>query len=852
MQTLSAAFATMVTGNDLLVHNTVQITVADAPQYSDATLACESVNIERNMTTDAPAQTRMVSGYPAAGATVVLSGLLDPLDGSSEAAALYDPYNAASPIYRELLLDAPVVLRAGLWVGDAVPELATMFTGFVDSYDVDPITGVVTVQCIDGRNRLRSIPELLTTVCNPMPACEASSSDVVSTPHTPGLTNLYVLDSILRANGVYASPPLLDGAVYGASMAGGGHPQRYNPAGLPTYCDKHQDDPGSLTRNGSVSLATGEDIPLMVQVPGYWAQQVPRSHLSYAACPPLSAVDTDGIQLLAGSGYTYQAMVNFQTTIAWPGQASTPTPEIDFNLYVNTGTLDAFSYYLSWTLRPSGTPDGWVFDGGGAAQAAHPLTITAGWHELQVRVTLPTSTTQRTKVYIDNVVVLDTTEALDSTTGSYGKVFTSVVERCSLTMEAIQLMPASVAPTSYTTFTPGAYLDASLNSLTATIDVSASDAWTVVQDLAVSEYALAGFDELGIFRYLNRNTLRGGATTRQVSSASSLKGLAFSAQAASSINRVRVPVNAVLIGQFQAVWTGFYDDNTQTTGYVPAKGAGYGGSYPLATPFTGLSTYVYGGLFPPAVDVNGSGNYQLVGPGTFHDGSGYRACRTLDGSGAAVTSGITFTIYQYGSQTLNVQLSNANNFPVYFDTPTGHGYAAGDVGKPLMIVGANPVYFGSTAGGEGAAPGQAAATEGEVLGLNPPAVPTISSPDANAQWVVDGATERALQLTASPWVQVYDDAQQLAEDLLADLVYARPVLTNTVIVADPRTQLADRLHLYDPEASGMDDDTIVFGVSTSISATAWDQALDLRATSQPGFWVLGELAHSEINLTTWL
>ena len=78
--------------------------------------------------------------------------------GGLGALDLYDPYNPASPIYRELLLGAPVVLKAGLWVGGATPELATMFTGSVDSYDVDPMSGTVTFCCIDGRNKLRSLP----------------------------------------------------------------------------------------------------------------------------------------------------------------------------------------------------------------------------------------------------------------------------------------------------------------------------------------------------------------------------------------------------------------------------------------------------------------------------------------------------------------------------------------------------------------------------------------------------------------------------------------------------------------------------------------------------------------------
>jgi hypothetical protein len=125
-------------------------------------------------------------------------------------------------------------------------------------------------------------------------------------------------------------------------------------------------------------------------------------------------------------------------------------------------------------------------------------------------------------------------------------------------------------------------------------------------------------------------------------------------------------------------------------------------------------------------------------------------------------------------------------------------------------------------------------------------------PPANAEWVRDGAVERALQVPANPWIQDADAAQQLGEDLLEDLIYPRPVLGSVVIVADPTLQLADRVTIVDADSSRMNDDAIVGGIQTTISATEWAQTLDLRAVAQPGYWVLGAVGKSELGVTTWV
>lgn len=436
----------------------------------------------------------------------------------------------------------------------------------------------------------------------------------------------------------------------------------------------------------------------------------------------------------------------------------------------------------------------------------------------------PGSTSCVTKLWVGTAgsTVNNTITAKDARNGS---LFTVVAllggsaQGVNGVIEGVQVT-TETTPTSNGSFAPTLLIDSggSLNSLTALPDVSGKDAWSVLQDIAAAEAAVIGFDENGVCRFVNRATIRSMASVRTITSGASLVSLDSLEQMSLCATHIQVPVNQVFIAPVQNVW---FASSVIT---VPPNGS----TSFLATtsdPVVNMST----------TDVG----YWNAGP----VGNTWRACTSPDGQGAAVKAGISLQVVQLSSTSLSVTLTNSTPFVLYMVQPVADQSAQYPAGTPFVAIVGQPVQKVTNALAANGSTG----TAGQII--------------ADSQWppVANGGAvanktfgEVLLPVSPSDWLQDLSSAQGLADALLRDLYYPKPLYRNVTIVPDPRLQLLDRVTLLDPDVSQISDDALLMGISTRMSAGEFSQTIDARAVNRPGAWLLGVAGRSELGVTTFI
>lgn len=744
--------------------------------YPDATVAVESINVQRQMVTDMPDGTRLISGYPSATATVVLSGNMDPTDETKTAASVFAPYDSRNPTYHGDDMDAPIVIQQGVYDG-AGSEQFTTFTGGVDDVLVDSEAETVTLTCLDGRNRLRP------TVTLPSIAYQSAY-----TGNSPGLTGGYVLDYLLRQNGIYSSPPARDKAFFYASCHGSAWPELVGSpvASQPPFAAMAQ---SQLTDPVTFAVA-GEPADYMaLMFPGVWSQQVVLNPV-VQNFPYVSGIHPN---IGASGGWYFDGWLNADATQ-------------DGSLGLNRAGLNALvsspifgSAYIGWAWNYGDAAAVVTLNvnrvaGSASKNIAGAAMSTSAWHHVSILVTFTGSTTATVTSTIDGVTTVNAITGLpavgvEATMSLSNFEWTGLADSVQMTLEA--------TPTPVRAFYPTAYLDASLSPLIAMVDTAGQDPWDVIQSLAEAEQGVSGLDERGIFKSRNRTNLLAAASARTVTSTKSLKTLQTDVGKSTLANHVTASVNALELSQPVEVWSA----------PSPIRVAAHGTYQVLVS----VSDTV---LTPQAPDSGYIGVPGVVGT-TY-----WRASKSIAGN-TAVSSGVHVASISISATTLRITITNSNSFPVYMVSPS----TLSDVsaGTPYVFVGGQNV-------------------------LAPTTGVTASSV---WQPSIDARGEVALQLPDNPWRQDSAAAQQLTDDDVADLYRPRPIITDLTIVADPRLQIPDRITVLDPDGTMMADDVVLSGITTTDSATDWTQALTARAIGNPGDWVMGVPGRAELGSTTY-
>jgi len=751
--------------------------------YSDVGVTVESVTVDRQTTTDMPDGTRLVTGYPAASATIVLSGLIDQTPGASKTIAwLLNPSESTSPMFRKTALNSPVSIQTGLYLpGSTLPETYTIFTGLVDDYTVDMQTGTVTLTCLDQRNLFTTVPAL--------PVGAYSSIDPSNGLKAQLFTSGWVLNYLCESIGRYDSPPLRTTALLRQTNHGGAWPET---------------TPNATTY---VKSLLGPDW-----VAGKFSNQVPTNFYT-----KLDDVNSTGVLKNVGSSGNSWFME------CWI-QSPSSNPAAVYPNFALLTTLNGTNTSVQFGAQGLGL--GAPLDLfatvsiSGTSIVINPATLTVpaddAWHYVAFAFHFTSTTGFSTTFYVDGA-----TETATGTAGAAvpaSDVVTQLITYALVPSESVQVTNETGTPAANTTFTPSQFadLDPSLNQLTVVPDVTGQDAWSVLQAIAEAEGGVVGFDERGVFIFINRATLKSRLSTRTITPTYSLKTLQQEVGNSTVRNRIQIPVNTLQVQTPQVVWS--------ATSVIQVSGnSTYTTVATTDTPIVAL---------PSTCNVIPTGGAVAF--------SGYRAARNADGTGGAVTN-LTMTVSQINSTTVGISIRNPNPYVVYLCSPSGAGYPAASNGQPALVLFARPVSPTSSVVDSTTA----LTSGGTVVDVQFPA-----AADGGAKLSVYG--EQLLGMQANQWSQSTSFATDFANDLLADLYKPRPLWRSVGVVPDPTAQLTDRVTVTDPDTTKVTDDAVVFGVHFTASATDWSQTLDLRAVSTPGGWLLGVVGRSELGVNTYV
>lgn len=782
----------------------------------------ESVQVQRDMTTDLPPNTRFITGYPAAQATITLSGPLVVNGEFTTVDEFMNPWNQDSPYYLTDWTNYFVTVYTVIYV-DGVPDSTIQFAGVITELDNAHNNGGITIIAIDlSQSSLRNAL-VLPPVANPM---NAPIGGGFIAEYRPGLTGLYIIDTLLRLNNIHSTPPPRDKCIFYTSLGGSCYPQIYSKYELP---------PEAGTAEQSTTLFQwtvndGSGYPMQF-VEGNFNKQI---------CRDWSVVCTFDIGAFDGK-FDLAVSPAIDQGFTWEFWANTDISGLPTNIQQNGGEIlltlsqsdgsglslwDVSLFFLSPEPAVDPSLNHWFFlasntdeDASGLATQFDP---TPGWHKFTVNMKFTSSTAFHLKFWLDGVLIGEQDRHL-TTNVPLNQPIDSLIAASTLQCEAYQIT-SEADGTPSGDFTPGAVLDTSLNMLTGIVDTTGKDPWQVMQQVIEAELGFGGFDETGIFRFYNRDTLRSGTPVREIHSRHSLKTVQTQTQKSMVVNWVQVPFAPLSISPYQAVW------NVGGTLYYASANNAFGIFVQFDKPVIALSTF--SGVIPSGgIFAHGGAD-----PAQNHALSGWRGAKKPDGSGGEVTSGIAMFIEQLSPTTVWLVIQNTNAYTVYFATPPGYPTAQG---TPCLSL-----------GGQFIAPGEAVAPDTDVA--------TGGTSMVDAQWPPSdqgGAASspygiKQLQVQANPWRQTQQSAQELADAILGDLYQPRPILQQVVITMDPSLQLADRVTLVDPDRSKLDDDGQVFSITTNMSRSDATQTLNLQTIGSPGAWLLGISGHGEMGVNT--
>jgi hypothetical protein len=108
------------------------------------------------------------------------------------------------------------------------------------------------------------------------------------------------------------------------------------------------------------------------------------------------------------------------------------------------------------------------------------------------------------------------------------------------------------------------------------------------------------------------------------------------------------------------------------------------------------------------------------------------------------------------------------------------------------------------------------------------------------------------QISGNQWIQDFDTATLLAQDIVVDQCTPRPNLTGVSIVPDPRLQTRRGPH---PGPRRHRAWTSTPGSSAGRSTgtlSSFNMTIDARTLAAPGGWIMGVAGRSEIGSTAYV
>ena len=491
---------------------------------SDLTSVVENINLTRDATGALPIETTLIEGFVGAQLQITLGGRrpgdTDPIN------RLFSPLNDTSPLYGVGRQGTPARWTIGLQTSAGTVPMIRQFTGYIESCRV---TDSVALVCTD-TNRLHAVINL----------------PLYTSPtwKTGGNTRFrinshWVIDYVLRQNGIYQSPPPQTGCMLSCTGHGSMVPDvgfyAQFAMGSGTFTDYDQS-----------------------YVPGRWgiAYNGTATFLGAWYARPVGLFGPK-----ANTSWTFQGQ------ILWEGVSQQRRPEGNpggFPFITACSGVSMFepgSTTVALRIDPAGTVWADFYNGATLMVSRQgpslPVGSNSGWKDIWLRWTIGATLGNCTLEWpgqTDSGVNLSTLPAAPIT----GPDRSIVMVAAPYPVQAIQMCNATGGlSTLYSpTFVSQCDLDPGLNEMASIPVTRGKESLDVLRDVVGAEYGVAGFDESGRFYFKNRNSVRAGILTAEkvVSPEPALKDLATREPPGSVRNIITARVVS-LAGKFGTVWS---------------------------------------------------------------------------------------------------------------------------------------------------------------------------------------------------------------------------------------------------------------------------------------------------------
>ncbi|WP_206796616.1 hypothetical protein [Amycolatopsis sp. MtRt-6] len=497
---------------------------------SDLSTVAGEITVERQISGDLPEECTLIEGYTTATLSTTLAGQRpsDPRD----IARMLSPYRTDATLTDQQLVDADITCDLGLLTATG-RELLRQFTGSTRTLTLSSSNRAVEVSALDPAEKLRASITL-----PPVAQPEEEAYNSTEWPYQARINTQWVVDYVLRRNGIYSSPPPRTGCLFAVTGHGGLIADVAAEAALGFGQATDATAPafiagpfGMLAANGAATLsaslsglATGPFVPGttdMAYLFEFWCK---------AGASNTFAQSRDGQILQIGSQYEKQTGVTYQVGISTAGQLWS-------KFYSDTSLVTTIN--------------------------GPKLTGGAAWHQVGVWVRYrPSAKTIETRWLLDGVVgtVTTTTVTIASLTT---KEVASVTVTTPVPVACLQISNAAQPPADWgATWTPQADIDVGLNWMTGLPDIVNADSFDVLKQAVGAEFGVVSFSEDGRFRFLNRETVRtlaSRAPVADLAAARELEELTLSTSLDSVRNEITMSVTPRLRPW---LWTNVYEAAT--------------------------------------------------------------------------------------------------------------------------------------------------------------------------------------------------------------------------------------------------------------------------------------------------
>lgn len=436
---------------------------------SDLTRVVGDISIQRDAIGTLPPGTTVLEGFVGATLHTTLSGI--PAGQTRPIAQLLSPLRADSPLYGQGKLGTRVRWRMGMKTLTGQSAMIDQFVGEITGFEVDSST--VTIDCIDLTNRLHeSINLPLFTQTRQVAG--------VPTLNKYRINSQWVIDYILRRNGVYQSPPPLPTTIL--SITGHGSP-------VPEI--GHQLD--YFSQVGSCS----EDDPIVTT--GRWGVAFwggPRS-------VPIYSLRADSqFRALPGTSYLFQ----FQADLS--KAPSTPVTNQFILMSSGRGLFEGNS--VNVLISAIGQISAEFYNGTTLVLTVNGPTLgTSGWTDVWVHVQFGASLSNSIVSFPTMTVNPVNLSGLSTAPAAWA--YPAVSLAVALPFNALQV--SDTTNTGLTTYNPSTFvsqcdLDPGLNEFASLPVRRGVDSLDLLKEVIGAEFGVAGFTEAGRFYFKNRNTVR--------------------------------------------------------------------------------------------------------------------------------------------------------------------------------------------------------------------------------------------------------------------------------------------------------------------------------------------------------